>query len=287
MADEGVRKLYGFNGTETFDKTFPRVSIESVLLYVFAYGMWIIENLFDRHRAQVDQAINNLKPHTLRWYVNKAMAFQIDDQLPTDRTGQTASDVYATINPKKQIVRYAVADDKSGVILLKLAKYRTMDDHRPMPLQEREVEALRHYFAQIKDAGVPISITSPFPDLMKLEATIYYNPMVLHSDVKNKEEDLYNATSSRGLVRKAIEEVIENLTFNGTCKKSDLLKAIYAIEGVDVTDITSLYTAEAPASSDEALELTEVTGYCTPKSGYFRLNELLLTLKPYEYGSPV
>lgn len=280
MADDVVRKLYDLKGTEKFSDAFPPVSVEGVLFYVFAFGMWVIEILFDRHRAEVDEALANLKPHTLQWYINKAKAFQIDDCLPTDPSGQVVSDVYATLTPKKQIVRYAIAQENEGTLLLKLAKYRSADDHRPEKLQSREVDAVRRYFSQIKDAGVPLSIVSNAPDLMALDMTIYYNPMTLHTDKKNDELDLYNATSSKGRVRAAVEQVIENLPFNGACKKSDLVAAVYAIDGVDVVDVTRMRVAPAP-TANAAPAYTYVTGYCIPESGYFKLENLTITLKPY------
>lgn len=286
MASEGVRKLYGFKGTEVFSKVFPAVCVESVLLYVFAYGMWVIENLFDRHREQVESDLSNLKPHTLRWYINKAKAFQIGDELPTDESGQPISDTYAVIDPKKQIVRYAVADERDGTVLLKLAKYRTMDDHRPDSLQDREQEAVRRYFSQIKDAGVPVAIMSNPPDTMLLNMTIYYNAMLLHHDTKNAEKDLYNSTAAKGLVRAAVEQVIENLPFNGICKRSDIEKAVRGINGVDVADITLMQTARA-VEKDQPKSYSNVAGFCIPESGYFKLDKLNLTLEVYEHGNQI
>lgn len=280
MADPAVRKLYDLQGTETFSDVFPSVSVEGVLLYVFACGMWVIETLFDRHRAEVDDALANRMPHTLQWYIHKAKAFQIDDSLPTDGSGQIVSDVYARITPKKQIVRYAVAQEDAGTLLLKLAKYRSADDPRPEALQEREIDAVRRYFSQIKDAGVPLSIVSNRPDLMALNLTIHYNPMILHPDTKNGEEDLYDASGGKGLVRAAVERVIENLPFNGTCRKSDLMAAIYAIDGVDVVDVTRMRVAP-PKTTDAIPAYVPVTGYCVPGSGYFRLEQLAIILKPY------
>lgn len=280
MADEGVRRLYGFKGTEQFSKIFPAVCVESVMLYVFALGMWMIESLFDSHRAEVDKALAELRPHTLRWYISKAKAFQINDELPIDESGQPISDTYAVAEPKKQIVRYAVADEVSGLVLLKVAKYKSETDHRPDTLQQREVDALRRYFSQIKDGGVSIAIMSNAPDSMALEITIHYNAMALHVDTKNSEPDLYNALdANKGLVRMAVESVIENLPFDGMCRKSDLIDAIYKIDGVDVADITRMQTAEAGGS------YVNVTGFCCPKSGYFKLDTLKITPKIYVYGS--
>lgn len=287
MADDAVRKLYDLKGTEQFSEVFPTVSVESVLLYVFAFGMWVIENLFDRHRAAMDDALAKLKPHTLQWYINKAKAFQIDDSLPTDEHGQVVSDVYAQIIPKKQIVRYAVAHENSGIIQLKLAKYRRADDPRPQALQSREIEAVRHYFMQIKDAGVPLSIISNAPDMMKLEMTVFYNPMVLHEDERGFERDLYDASDGKGLVRTAVEQVIENLPFNGTCRKSDLIAAVGRIEGVEVVDITRMRAAPARIASDPHGIYTDVTGFWVPESGYIRLEELIINLRPYYYGSRI
>lgn len=68
MAESAVRERYGFTASDTFDSKFSKVSIEGLLFYVVAFGMWAMEKLFDSHKAEVDAMLADRTPHTTRWY---------------------------------------------------------------------------------------------------------------------------------------------------------------------------------------------------------------------------
>jgi len=282
MASAGARKHYDFPDGATFDSYFPTVSVESILLYVFAFGMWVLASLFDQFTAEVQALLTELKPHTLRWYVTKAKAYQHCCQLPKDETGQTVSDVYDVIEPKAQVVKYAVAQETGGLILIKVAKYSTATDPTPQKLTDNELAGLKGYFSQIKDAGVPVAIISNNPDRMTIDVAIFYNPMLLFPDVDSATGKVTALKNGDGVdvVRAAIEQVIENLPFNGDCKTSDILDAIKAVPGVDVADITSV------ATRGDNGNYTKVVGYSTPQSGYFKLEKLTIA-SPYSNGNEI
>lgn len=50
MGESVVREKYGFSSTDTFDTRFSKVSIEGLLFYVVAFGVWVLEKLFDSHK---------------------------------------------------------------------------------------------------------------------------------------------------------------------------------------------------------------------------------------------
>lgn len=60
-----IAQLNGLSTGEDFNKRFSRVSIESLLLYIVAAGIWTLEQLFDTHTAEVTDYIATMKPHTL------------------------------------------------------------------------------------------------------------------------------------------------------------------------------------------------------------------------------
>lgn len=281
MEMDAVRKLYGLDGTKSFEECFPAVSVEGIFIYLWAFGAWVITSLFDRHRADVLAELATLKPHTLRWYVTKAKAYQHGCELPTDESGQYCSDTYETIRPDKQIVRYAVAKEipvrDTIVLSLKVAKYVSKERHTPAQLSAAELDGLKRYLANIKDAGVPIQVQSNKADEMQVEMKIFYNPMILE---KNRSNILVNGRGE-DVVRLAIEQVIENLPFNGDCRNSDILDAVKNIDGVEVADILSIRSK--PSSQD----YRPVVGYCTPESGYFRLASLKLDLECYNNGNQI
>ena len=75
MQDTNLATKYGFEVGADFNNTFSKVSIESLILYIIAASIWTLEKLFDTHTAEVTDYIATMKPHSLRWYVEKAKAF--------------------------------------------------------------------------------------------------------------------------------------------------------------------------------------------------------------------
>ena len=64
-----VRERYGLRAGDRFDDKFSKVSIEGLLFYVVAFGMWAMEKLFDSHKAEADAMLADRTPHTTRWYL--------------------------------------------------------------------------------------------------------------------------------------------------------------------------------------------------------------------------
>lgn len=127
VSQEPIRTAYGLDPSKSFDKQFSPVSVESVMFYVVASCVWLLEKLFDRHRQEVDERIEAMRPHTLRWYVAKALAYMHEkDLIMAD--GIVAADYYDTSGmtaeeiEKKRIVKYAVATEDNTRVILKVAK---------------------------------------------------------------------------------------------------------------------------------------------------------------------
>ncbi|MGV4333172.1 nucleotidyltransferase, partial [Ornithobacterium rhinotracheale] len=53
-------------------------------IYIVSVAIWSLEKIFDLHRAEIDERLRQLKPHTARWYRNKALAFQYGFDLLED-----------------------------------------------------------------------------------------------------------------------------------------------------------------------------------------------------------
>ena len=95
ISHETVRSAYGLDENASFDKVFSPISVESVLFYVVASCIWVLEQLFDRHKAEVEHRIEALRPHTLRWYVSKTLAYMHNYKL-VQTNGVVAADYYDT-----------------------------------------------------------------------------------------------------------------------------------------------------------------------------------------------
>ncbi len=266
IKERAVISAYGLDGKKTFDQQFSPVSIENILFYVFAVAVWTLEKLFDAHSEEVDDRIEQLEPHTLRWYVNKAKAFMFGYRLVTDTdrydtTGMSETDIDAA-----RVVKYAVATESNTVVYLKVAGEK---EGNPCLLTESQFSALNSYINEIKDAGVSVQIRNEEADDMKMRAVVYYDPTLLSADG-------VSLTDGSKPVEDAVRSVITNLPFDGVLRKTDLLAAMTAVPGVEVADITGL---EVKPHASESW--TTVIGYNRPYSGYYKIEQLTLVYEQY------
>ena len=232
ISNPAVVEKYGLDTEMSFDAQFSKASIESILFYVFAFCAWTVEKLFDTHKAEVTNYIDEMKPHSLRWYVNKVKEFRfgqslIPDTDQYDDTGLTDEDI-ATM----QIVKYASAEETNGALYVKVAK-----DNAGVrgQLTEDEVNALTSYMNEVKDAGVRIYIRNAPAVDFKIDITIYYNPQVLNG---NGESLIDGGTP----VVDAIKDYIENLPFNGEFRNVELIDRLQQVNGVVIPELEGTYS---------------------------------------------
>ena len=263
---KAVVSAYGLDGKKTFDQQFSRVSIESILFYVFATAVWTLEKLFDLHTSEVEERIEQLEPHTLRWYVNKTKAFMYGHKLVADTDYYDTSNVSATDIEAAKVVKYAVASESNTVVYLKVAGEK---DGKPSLLTDSQIAALNSYINTIKDAGVSVQIRNEQADLMRIKLEVYYDPTQLSAD------GVLLSSNSRP-VDETVKSVITNLPFNGVYRNTDLLAALQALPGVDVVDIV-----EVKVKSRNAEAWTDVVGYNRPYSGYYEIENLDVEYKKY------
>lgn len=286
ISHETVRSAYGLDENASFDKVFSPISVESVLFYVVAASIWVLEQLFDRHTAEVEQRIESLRPHTLRWYVSKALEYMHNYKLVQtdgvvsadyyDTTGLSEGDIVA-----KKIIKYAVATESNTQVVIKVAKAKA--DGRPTPLTANEKAGLEYYLSQIKDAGVYIKVLSEAADKMNVELVVLYDPSVLNAEYVASDEDeeyrqllITDPNSGNEIIKEAVQEVIARLPFNGEYRNADLMAAVQAVEGVEVADITSVQVCS------DGETYTDVVGYRRPYSGYYELNNITIRGRAYK-----
>lgn len=267
MQDTNLAIKYGFEVGADFNNTFSKVSIESLLLYIVAVGIWTLERLFDTHTAEVTDYIATMKPHSLRWYVEKAKAFLIGVPL-IDGTDQfNTSSLTDDQIAEKQIVTFAACTEANATLYLKVAKAG------PAPLTADEKAAFVAYLHEVKDAGVRIDVISEQGDYLKLDMVIYYDPLLINADGESKAD-------GTKVVEQAIKEYIENIPFNGEFRKNELEDAIQAVDGVVMVEFNAAYHSETGAEDT----YDEVVPYCKPASGYFKFDNADLsdvTYQPY------
>lgn len=266
IENQAVISAYGLTSGKTFDEQFSRVSIESILFYVFAAALWSLEKLFDLHVSEVDSRIEQLEPHTLRWYVNKTKAFLYGHKLVADSDYYDTSNLSEADIEKDRVVKYAVASESNTVVYIKVAGERK---GKPWPLTDSQIAALNSYINTIKDAGVSVQLRNEQADLMRISLVVYYDPTLLSADG-------VSLADGSTPVDDTVKSVITNLPFNGVYRNTDLLAALQALSGVEVVDISKV-----EAKSRNADSFTEVVGFNRPYSGYFEIESLDVTYIQY------
>lgn len=268
MKMEAVKSRYGLDGSKSFADCFSMASLENIIFYVFAVAVWALEKLFDLHRADVDARIEQLEPHTLRWYVSKAKAYMQGQKLVTDcdyydTEGMTEQDIAAA-----KVVKYAVATESNTVVYIKVAREV---DGNPAALTAGQLEGLTSYMNEIKDAGVSVQLRNEPADQMRISLLIYYDPTLLIIDANGN-----GSQNGKDPVRETTKQVIENLPFNGMFRKSDLMTALQALPCVEVADIKSV-----KVKPRNGAEWQTVEGYDRPFSGYYSIDALTVDYQPY------
>ncbi len=228
------------------------VAIWLLWTWVVATAMWLHENIFDQHKSEVAEIIAKQKPHTLQWYVTKALAFQYGDSLPA------GSDTYATIDPEAQVVKFAAAVELSNLVRIKVAGSTAGVLEA---LSAPKLTSLTAYILRVKDAGVRIQVTSGTPDNLKVSLLVYYDPLVLASD--GSRIDGAAATP----VKDAINSYLGALPFNGVFVLNNMIAAIQAVSGVVIGEV------DLCQANYGALPYVTIAASYTPDSGYMRLND--------------
>jgi hypothetical protein len=200
-----------------------RVAIWKMLFYACAFGIYTLEVIYDFFRLEVDDRIQRLKPHSARWYAEKAKAFQygyalVPEEDFYDNTGLTDDQV----SDSKIVVFAAVVEQTRG-IRIKVAK---LVNEVKTPLDVDELAAFTAYMESIKDAGVKLNITSGVPDDLKVSLRVFYNAQVINSEGGRIDG------STPTPVQDALNDYLDNLPFNGLLCPSLAVDALQKVEGV-------------------------------------------------------
>lgn len=233
-----------------------RASRRRLWTYVVAVCIWTLEVLFDQHKAEITELIDRLKPHSLKWYAEKAMNFQYGFDLSPDEdyynnTGLTEEQVTTS-----KIVAYAAVVEQTKSLRLKVAQAVGGD---LAPLEADQLLAFTEYMQRIKDAGVKLIIDSLPPDGLQLKLVIYYNPLVLTPAGDRIDGSILDP------IGKAVRAYLQKLPFNGTFVLTYLIDELQKVEGVVIPHVTSA------SAQYGVFPYTAFDVKYSPDSGYLRL----------------
>ena len=262
MSNNTIREAYGITGDADFDATFSVTSIESILFYIYAATAYVIEQMFDQFRADVDERIDaNIVP-TVRWYHSSALAFQYGDSLVYDP--EKFRFRYSTYDETKRMVKYAAVKDRGGSIQILVSGDK---NNLPEPLSDDVLTAFKSYMNSIKIAGVILSIQSIPADDIRINAIIEVDPMTINAS------GIRLSDGSKPVVI-AINKYLNSIEYGGNFNKTKLVDAIQNVEGVIDVEITE---CKAKSASTEDYNVINNNNY-TAISGCFIANGLETSL---------
>ncbi|OQP45900.1 hypothetical protein A4H97_32175 [Niastella yeongjuensis] len=251
--------------------TWSKANLLRLITYIVAVCQWTIEQLQDAHKAEVNELIATKKPHSLRWYAEKAKAFQFGDNLVPENDYYDNTGIPEDEIENAKVVKFAaVVKQKraNGRIYLRV-KVARANGADLAPLDTDQLDALREYFNRIADAGLDIEVDSGVADLLQLKLRIYYNPLILGANGSRLDG------TDNIPVPNAIRTYLQNLPFNGLFVLAQLVDALQAIEGVEIPHVLTCQTSYAQFPP------TSVDVEYVPDSGYLRIDED--SLKNIEY----
>ncbi|MGL5913996.1 MAG: hypothetical protein ACRCZB_07505 [Bacteroidales bacterium] len=246
IANESVQQKYSLDPNKSFAEQFSAISLESILFYVVAFGIWVLEKLFDQHTADVNSELLIKTPHTARWYRERILRFQypnrtlITDTDKYDNTGLTDDDIAAL-----EVVKFCAVTDKLSELQIKVAKGEAGARE---PLSEEEVQGLKYYLSEVRDAGVDTKVVNRSADKFYGEIDVYYSPLAISPDDKPVES--------------AVKEYLSNLPFDGAVSRTALVDVAQQVEGVKLVNIRMALVQRADnAPEDLGVQKIAESGY--------------------------
>ncbi len=239
-------------------------AIWRLLIYIVSFAIWTLEKLFGLHSTEVDEKLEQLKPHTARWYRNKALAFQygfdlLADTDKFDNNGKTPEEIETA-----KIIKYSAvteSEDESRLIV----KIATEQNGKLTPVTTEQQTAFEQYLAEIKDAGVRTTVINYLPDRLKLNIRIVRDMLVLDANGMD-------ITTAKYPVNEAIEEFMKELPFNGELSLQKLVDKVQQVKGVNDLSLDLAQTSWIDADINDYGSPVSIDISKIPVSGYFAVN---------------
>jgi hypothetical protein len=199
-----------------------QTAIWNLYFFIVATAINIFEQLQDLYKSDIQTQIANAIPQTKQWLQSMVFNFQFDANNPQILSLVDLVPQYAIVDTTKQIVtRCSVNTEINKQVSIRVAK-----ENPPVKLTTAEVNALSSYVTLIGNAGVTYNVISLDPDLIEINADIYYNAQ-------------YSAIISDSMTN-AINTFLANIDFNGAIYVGKLEDAMRGVAGVNDVKINVL-----------------------------------------------
>lgn len=263
IQNKHIVSAYQLDKNKSFEEQFSLVSFENTIFDIITIVLWIFEKLFDTHKSEVSEMLKQLKPHTARWYRNKALAFQYGfDLLPDSDQFNNANATEDEINNSK-IIKYSAVTE-SEVESRLIVKIATEQGGELQPISQGQKASFEAYLNEIKDAGVRITTINYLPDILKLRMKIYRDPLVL-------DENGQSILTGEKPVETAIKNYLKNLPFNGELVLAHLVGELQKVGGVKIPHIVLAESKWIDAGTNGYGTFQPIEVKTIPISGYFKI----------------
>jgi hypothetical protein len=261
MANETLAAAYGFAVGADFDIEFSKVSIENFQFSIVAASHFLVEQIFDTHKKEVLDIIEQKMPHRPSWYRTKALAFQygfdlIEDSDKYDNTGFTDDIIEAS-----KIIKYSAVTQNAGQLLIKIA---AETDGVLSPITVPQKASFDAYVLEIADCGVKYIVVNNLPDILLLNLQIFRDPLILDATGMSILNGNYP-------VQEAILAYMKELPFNGELVLAHLVDKLQQVAGVKIPNIVNAENQIVDLSTGVYLPPQPITVKTVPESGYFTI----------------
>lgn len=252
--------LAGLNSTS-------KTSIWRLFVYCVAFGIWVLETLFDTHKDEIDTAIANQKKGSPLWYKNMTLAFQYGFDLIPDTDQFDNSNYTAEQIEESKIIKYAAYDESKieSRLIIKVATENTAGVLSP--INDIQKTAFDFYFDEINYAGVKYTIINYAPDRLKLNLTIKVDPKVI--DMTGTKILMSAIDVGTKPIEEALKEFMKELPFDGRLVLNALIDKLQKVPGVLNPVLNSASTSWIDISAGGYGSLQDVYDEVLPVSGYF------------------
>lgn len=244
-----------------------KTSVWGLIVYCVSFGIWVLETLFDTHKAEIDTALANQKKGSKLWYRNMALSFQYGFDLITDsdqfnNTGYTAEQIEAS-----KIIKYAAVteSDAESRLIIKVATENAAEVLAP--INETQKLAFDYYIDEINYAGVKYTIINYAPDRLQLNLTIKIDPKVIDT---SGTKILMSATDvGTKPIETALAEFMKELPFDGKLVLNALIDKLQSVEGVVNPILNAASTSWIDVNTQGYGSMQSIYGEVLPVAGYF------------------
>ncbi|MEO0337577.1 MAG: nucleotidyltransferase [Bacteroidota bacterium] len=240
IQDQIIQQKESYTELDDLNST-SSTAIWRLWAYIIAVVIATSENLYDAFVENVQDLIDRLKPHTLRWYIEKILSFEygsslIDGDDQFDHTGLTDAEI-----ERRKIITQAAATEENGIVVIRVAKDAPADTLQP--LSSDEYNSLVSYVSRIKDAGVQVSIINVDADKTRIELDVIYDPLILSSNGNRVDGTVVLP------VEKEVKRFLREIPFNSELIVAHLIDAVQGIDGVVIPTMRNIQAGKFDAQT--------------------------------------